>query len=63
MGMRFRRSNRANHPPYSPNIQLTALILSPLMWIPILLIAGTYGWSAAIIFWVILLLAVWIIPQ
>lgn len=60
MGMRYRRSNRANHGGYPPKVQMTALLLGPWTWIFVLAAAGGVGWSAALIAYALMIVSIWV---
>ena len=61
MGMRYRRSNRANHGGgFSPKVQMTALLLGPWTWIFVLAAAGVVGLSAALIAYALLIVSIWV---
>ncbi len=60
MGMRYRRSNRANHGGYPPRLQMTALLLGPWTWIFVLLAARDAGWPAALLTYVLLVVSIWV---
>ena len=60
MGMRYRRSNRANHGGYSPRVQITAILLGPWSWFLVLLAAAVSGWPAALFAYGLLIVSVWV---